>query len=420
MTLLDNPTAAEITALAAELRQRAIDRPVTPQQVIDVFDAWSAALPKAAAGIPGAVFLTLWLRRATLVPMVARELGDAASDWQAIPGGRLKAFPVGVVGHWPAANVDVGALLSMTCGLLGGNAALVRVPSGSREATLGLLNVLRSVDPTGLVASRIGLVAFPHERHELLSAMAAGVDGAMIWGGREAVTAVRGLPFPSWARLAVFGPRVSVAAIDRASWSKPDRCESWCKRLARDVWPFEQMACSSPQVLFVEADSATDAEPLVRTIEAAFVRENRLHPRTELSATQAAAIARARASWLLNDVGRSAVFPIVPDWTILVGSGTEMPEPVQSRTLSVLVVPKLEDAIGRFDGHVQTLGLAVGDAVREQLLAELAGRRGVDRIVPVGRMHLFESPWDGMELIAPMVRWVRHAPAAGPEETTRE
>jgi hypothetical protein len=42
------------------------------------------------------------------------------------------------------------------------------------------------------------------------------------------------------------------------------------------------------------------------------------------------------------------------------------------------------------------------------MLAQAAGRSGVDRIVKLGRMHVFSSPWDGTELIRPMVRLVRH------------
>jgi len=79
----------------------------------------------------------------------------------------------------------------------------------------------------------------------------------------------------------------------------------------------------------------------------------------------------------------------------------------------VLVVDDLLEPITRFDGMVQTLGLAVSDDAREAALAHAAGRNGVDRIVKLGRMHVFGSPWDGVDLIRPLVRLVRHAPTAG-------
>jgi hypothetical protein len=119
-------------------------------------------------------------------------------------------------------------------------------------------------------------------------------------------------------------------------------------------------------------------------------------------------ICLARASWLLEDAANRALFPASPDWTILLGRGSEIPKPTQGRTLSVLLVDDLLDVIARFDGTVQTLGLGVKDAQREETLAQAAGRRGVDRVVKLGGMHSFSSPWDGADLIRPMVRLVRH------------
>ena len=54
----------------------------------------------------------------------------------------------------------------------------------------------------------------------------------------------------------------------------------------------------------------------------------------------------------------------------------------------------------------------MADPEREIMLASLAARRGVDRIVKLGRMHVFASPWDGLDLIRPMVRMVRYVPSA--------
>jgi hypothetical protein len=61
---------------------------------------------------------------------------------------------------------------------------------------------------------------------------------------------------------------------------------------------------------------------------------------------------------------------------------------------------------------VQTLGLGMADAEREREVALLAGQKGVDRIVKLGRMHTFVPPWDGVDLVRPMVRMVRHVSSA--------
>ncbi len=406
---VDSPD--DITAAAAELRRILGTTSTTPNQILDVFEAWCSALGASdTADLPGVPFLRLWLRRNTLEPIITKELGVGALDGAWVEDGRtrLKAHPVGVVGHWPAGNIEIQPLLSMTCALLGGNTCLVRIPKELRHITSRLIDKLVESDRTSTVTCRIRLLTFDHARPDLQRAMAQSVDGAMIWGGEEAVSEIRSLPFPPWARLAVFGPRISVAAMDVMSWSDPANREALCRRIARDVWQFDQQACTSPQVLFLETKRGKSTGDFVQALRSAFEAENRAHPRESIEGALTSAICQARAAWLLQDETNSAVFPTAPDWTILVGHGSAIPQPTQGRTLTVLEVEDLYEALARLDGNVQTLGLAIADPEQEIAIASLAASHGIDRIVPLGRMHVFGPPWDGVDLIRIMVRMVRH------------
>ena len=402
---------AEISTAAAKLRQVVLDAEISPNEVMTVFDSWAKSLgARELDDLPGIPFLRMWLRRGTLEPIIVRELGSNGlhGGWTEYGRAKCKAFPLGVVGHWPAGNVEIQPILSMTCALLGGNAALVRIPSGLVDLTRRLMEKLVQSDPGELLTRRIFMAAFEHGRQDLQEAMAQVVDGAMIWGGEEAVLQIRSLPFPHWARVAVFGPRISVAAMDAGAWGNTDEQESWCRRIARDVWQFDQQACSSPQVLFLEKRAGQSTAQFLSYLRRAFETENQAHPRRTIPAVLTSAICHARASWLLNDTAHQAVFPMGPDWTLLLGSGSDLPQPIQGKTLTVLEVDDLLDAVSKLDGNVQTLGLGMADAEREKKLALLAGKRGVDRIVKLGRMHVFVPPWDGVDLIRPMVRMVRH------------
>jgi len=409
---IDSPQ--EITAAAQALRRVALNKPVSALEVIELLERWGASLTGSIFdAIPGVAFLKLWLRRGTLEPIVVRELGPGAlhGDWWEERSARLRSFPVGVVGHWPAANVEIQPLLSLSCGLLGGNACLVRIPTGLVAQSDVILERLREVDLDGTLLQRIFFASFDHDRADLQRAMASAVDGAMIWGGEEAVTQIRSLPFPHWARIAIFGPRLSVAAMDGRTWTQGGDRATWCQRLARDVWQFDQQACSSPQVLFLERSAEGSVAEFVEMLAEAFRTENRAHPRLEIEPALSSAICLSRASWLLGDEAHRAVFSPGTDWTILVGTGAQIPVPTQGRTLCVLIVDSLLEPIEKFDGMVQTLGLAISDNAKEAQLALAAGRHGVDRIVKLGRMHVFGSPWDGMDMIRPMVRLVRHNPS---------
>jgi Acyl-CoA reductase (LuxC) len=405
---VDSPQ--EIARAARRLRETAQGELIPPQAVLQVFEQWSEALQAREFEIPGLAFLRLWLRRGNLEPILLRELGPNALSGGWLEDGRakLRTFPLGVVGHWPAGNIEIQPILSLTCALLGGNGCLVRVPSGLVEITRRVMDKLQEVDRSGSLTERIFMVSFDHSRMDLHEAMAQAVDGAMIWGGAEAVSQVRGLAFPHWARVVVFGPRLSAAAMDAESWGDLAERSSWCRRIARDVWQFDQQACSSPQTLFLERGAGCDPDEFVEDLKQAFQEENRHHPRLQIEPALTSAICLARASWLLDSVENRALFPASPDWTVLLGVGAEMPNPTQGRTLSILVVDDLLKVISRFDGTLQTLGLGVKDAGKEEMLAQAAGRSGVDRIVKLGRMHVFSSPWDGTELIRPMVRLVRY------------
>jgi hypothetical protein len=406
---------ADITAAAAQLRQRVIDRELSPDEVMAVFDAWAGSLDaREMDDIPGILFLRMWLKRGNLEPIIARELGAGAlhGQWTEYGRAQCKACPVGVVGHWPAGNVEIQPLLSLTCSLLGGNAALVRVPEGLAGVTRRLMARLAQSDPGQVLTARIFMAAFEHGRQDLHEAMAQSVDGAMIWGGKESVLSVRALPFPHWARIVVFGPRLSVAAMDAGVWNNPAVQETWCVRLARDVWQFDQQACSSPQVLFLENETGLPTAQFLSVLRRAFEAENRAHPRQTIASGLTSAICQARAAWLLKDTAHRAVFPMGPDWTLLFGAGSDLPQPTQGKTLTVLEVDNLFKAVSKFDGVMQTLGLGMADPEKETKLAGLAARRGVDRIVKLGRMHAFVPPWDGVDLVRPMVRMVRHVRSA--------
>jgi hypothetical protein len=403
-----------MASAAQRLRLLALEKNLAPDTILNIFERWASALDKGAVrDVPGVTFLRLWLRRGTLEPILARELGHEFlnNGWRDDGRARVRAFPVGVVGHWPAGNIEIQPILSMTCALLGGNSCVVRVPSGLVEPTRLIMDALAHSDPEGTLLDRILLAHFGHSEIDLHEAMAQSVDGAMIWGGDDAVRQVRALPFPHWARVVVFGPRLSVAAMDAATWTDNKERESWCRRIARDVWQFEQQACSSPQTLFLERDGASDPTEFAEELKRAFEEENRAHPRMEIEPSLTSAICGARSSWLLDDIAHHALFPQSPDWTILLGKGAKIPQPTQGRTLTVLVADDLVEVVSQFDGSVQTLGLAVKGAEREQRLAESAGRHGVDRVVRLGQMHVFGSPWDGMDLVRPMTRLVRHVPS---------
>ena len=258
------------------------------------------------------------------------------------------------------------------------------------------------------------MLVFDHGRRDLQEAMARSVDGAMIWGGEEAVLQVRSLPFPHWARLADLraknlrrgygreipgqtpgagGPGASASLGMFGSLTSkrvpPRKFCSWKRRLAirpTSSWSRSGKHSNRRTGSIPENEHPTCIDdgnmPGSRLLVAGQCREQRRLSRG-------------------------------PDWTILLGERIRNPRAHAGKTLTVLEVDDLRDPMEKLDGNVQTLGLAMANPAREGSLASLAARRGVDRIVKLGRMHVFAPPWDGVDLIRPMVRMVRHVRSTG-------
>lgn len=398
----------------------------TLNTIIAALEDWARALGPELGSEMGLPFLKTWWRAQQLKSVLRHEFGNEARlgplDGASLPEERDWAA-VGTVLHWPAANVPIQPLLSLTSGLLSGNRNIVRVPT---DLILFIEKVLacapKSVEA---VFDRTLFLTFPSDRQDSACICAERSDAAMVWGGREAVTQVRGLPFPHWARIQVFGPRVSAAMvqIDQQLMADTNELKKLCRRIARETWQFDQEACSSPLVLYLQTPALThfsnnDAHPVpeaeagfIQMLAQAFEEEEQAHPRHQLSARMSVDIAKARADWLLENEHARVLSSQGPAWSILYGGQlNRTPSLFQGKTLNVVLTDDFESVVSSLDSSVQTLGLWISDHDQEQRVARLAHSKGVDRVVRLGMMHVFNTPWDGHDLVRPLCRRVHFIP----------
>jgi len=78
--------------------------------------------------------------------------------------------------------------------------------------------------------------------------MAQAVDGAMIWGGAEAVSQLRKLPFLIGTRRGLWS-KAFRCAMDAETWGDRAERASWCRRIARDVWQFDHGRALRPSII---------------------------------------------------------------------------------------------------------------------------------------------------------------------------
>ena len=367
------------------------------------------------AGIQGIAFLSGWLRRATTSKTLDIDLGnyvDALDSTVTRGGIQLRAAPRGLVCHWIAGNIPTLAVFSWALAALAKNASILRIPEGSWDTVQHLFRAIESASAEWGGGTYYGhdllahsaLVHFESDNLGSQHAMSLAADCRVIWGGSDAVQAIFSYPRLDHCEDVVFGPKFSIAVVDRCAADDDSVLRPMIRGIVRDAIMFDQAACSSPQILFVEAGS-TDLDRIGELVEREFQTAIRTGG-TAISDSTAARIISARATYALTD-DCSVRTPADLSYTVLMERGAKLRDAVQGRTLFLIGVDDLMKVISLLSAKIQTIGAAFGDRGRYASFAEAAAIQGVARIVKPGSMNLYEVPWDGMMPISRLIRWCR-------------
>lgn len=385
--------------------------------VVALLDAAARNMMSAEfAQVEGIAFLSSWLRKSNLEKVLRLNFGSQLAAIDApisLEGTALRALPRGVVCHWVAGNIPTLAFFSWALATLGKNVSILRVPEDSREVVRTLFRAvaLTSIEFEGkeyqgsLLLERTSVVHFPSANQSLNESMSLVADARVVWGGSEAVRAVT-----SYARLehcedVVFGPKYSLGVIDQATMEDSAARSEALTAFARQTVMFEQAACSSPQIVFVEAPNM-DLEELGDLVEQEMKKVCHRFPKRVIEQFTSSQILKARASYgLRTETTVRASNDLT--YTILLERGAILREALQSRTLYVMIVSDVKQIIPLLSHKIQTIGLAMADAKERLAFGESAALRGVARCVNPALMNIYETPWDGLLPVNRLVRWCR-------------
>jgi hypothetical protein len=350
---------------------------------------------------PASVSVAYWLRRAQLARLAEEHARRAATE----PG--VLRVPVGRVLHLAPSNVDTLFIYSWALAYLCGNASVVRLSQESGVVVEALLRLIDSVAAgDGELRATNRFVTYGHD-DAITTALSAWCAHRVIWGGDEAVASIRPLPLPPHASERVFGNKYSFAVIDAARYQ--DAPEAERVRVAsgffNDLFWFDQMACSSPHVVFwIGAPEAADsaARDFERALQAEVARRRFEPPVSSAVHRRGYAFGLAVSA----DVRVALEHPGFVGVHLQDRSALNK-EVCGGGLVRHLPVTRLSEVLAFVDEGDQTLthwGLD-GDALRD--FASVAGARGLDRVVPIGEALAFDVVWDGFHLIDDVLRRVR-------------
>jgi len=412
---VSTPSVNEASWAQVESLRRALHEHSRPTYAarLAALDALSDRLLAAGAGdparrIPGVAFLAAYLRAGNLRALVAREIPtpEAFDRFAPIEDRKsLRLLPRGVVCHWIAGNVPLLGMFSWALSALAGNVNVIRLSSRQADFVSPLLALLADSSADGARMARETLVLrFEREDEAAHRRMSRVADVRIAWGGEESVDAIAALPARWDCETVVFGPRVSLAVVDPALAT-----DGTLARLVTDIVYFDQLACSSPQRVFVKGRPGHPAfDRFVDRFTAVFQQQSRATPRQPLNFSETYRIHLDRTRALLE--GASVRCDEQTQWTVAISAAPIASLTCMNRFVEIVPFDDVADLGPRMPSQVQTaVTLLEGDDLERFSL--IGAWRGVCRFPRPGDGNSFENPWDGVPLISRLTRWVTRTDA---------
>lgn len=348
---------------------------------------------------PAGAALGFWLRRANLAALETGFRAKLVADRRVVPAG--------LVFHVTPANVDTMFIYSWTLSFLAGNANVVRLTTRTSLLVKDLLECLNAVFVTFPESCRGNwFITYGHD-DEVTGCLSAACDTRIVWGGDETVRRLRAVPLNAHAAERSFASKRALSVISAGAFLSMDETgrRQVADRMAVDIAPFGQMACSSPHVVYWVGAS----EDCRRAVQAFGVH---------LEVAMEAKLGGADLGWAVRRLsfafgavaaGRADGISHQPHTTQVFSreaNSVESAEPCGAGLLAHTTVDSVSSVPSLLGRHHQTITyFGLTDAERDDLAWE-AGRAGVDRVVPVGRALDFGPYWDGYDLWGDLTRAV--------------
>lgn len=317
-------------------------------------------------------------RRESLTYKLAMELGPADAPLRR-PGRapiRRVRYPLGVLLHIAAGNVDGLPAYSVVEGLLAGNINILKLPSVDHGASILLLKELTGLEPR--LRNFVYVFDVPSTDVQSLSAFAQAADGVVVWGGDEAVRAARQLAPPD-TKIIAWGHKLSFA------YATPDAPDRDLADLARHICLTRQLLCSSCQGIFLDTEDMAVVTAFGERFFALLRAENQRRPPAD-------APLRARATLQLYNeeleahlTGRRVLRGGGVSVTLAPDSELELSHLAGNCWVKPLPRDRMIPALKPKKGYLQTAGLLCQPGDREELGLLLA-RAGLVRITEPGEM----------------------------------
>ncbi len=300
-----------------------------------------------------------------------------------------KICPLGVLFHIAAGNTDGLPVFSVLEGMLAGNINILKLPSQEGGLSVRLLLELIKIEPA--LAEYIYVFDYSSKDIIHMGKLISAADAVIVWGGREAVAALRRL-VPPHIKLIEWGHKLSFAYVTEKGITK-DGLEG----LAKNIADTRQLLCSSLQGIFLDTDDMNFVYDFCRQFLPVLDEVICRSPQNigmgiksqialKLYNEELEAIYRDRKVFK----GRNCSLIAYPDKTLetAIQFGNAWVRPLPKSELTAELRP--------YKNFLQTVGLLCGESERE-MISQMLFKTGVVRVCPGEKMSLTYcgAPHDG-------------------------
>lgn len=310
------------------------------------------------------------------------ELPESTSPPHGLKAVKIRREPLGVLFHIAAGNAEVLPAFSVAEGLLTGNVNILKLPQADRGLTIEIFLRLLEEEPS--LTDYIYVFDTPSADIAAMRKMADMADGIAVWGGNEAISAVRRLA-PDGVRIIEWGHKLGFCYI--SGYTDKD---AELAALAEHIMSTKQLLCSSCQVIYLDTDSFEDIRSFCDEFLPYLERAAEKFPVTEIGAAAEITLRRYTDSLERDIYGSSEAERLLlqGDKTSLTAcrdSGLELSYMYGNVLVKPLPRQALLTELRNSKGALQTAGLICSPEKRSAL-TELLIRCGATRVTAAGGM----------------------------------
>ena len=360
-------------------------------------------------------FLIGWLKKNNIEEILNLNLHnfEALDAPKLFNKKKIYAIPKGVVVHWIAGNVPLLGILSLFQGILAKNKNIVKVPSTFKHILTMILDdiskktfkINNEIINGKQITKSILVVYVDKNDKEGQLILSKYADVRYAWGGKEAIDNIMNLDKKVDCEDIIMGPKISAGVVSRKFLKSKKSCDILASNITRDVFNFDQLGCNAPHNIYIEKNSKVSVKKFAKILFEKFKIEankknlNNKHPIDTFN------ILSERVFYGTSN-NKDTLFDENYQFSIFIDhKNPKSSSPLYNRSIYLKVINNINEAPNYFPSGIQTVGTAISKSLEKIFIKKLIDN-GVLRITKIGKMGIYETPWDGILSINRMVKWV--------------